>query len=100
MQLDAEHQTFNPWITIWIKPRATIRQIIDTDPTRQVIFLAVLLGLAYSLDRAAARDMGDRLSLSVLFVIMLIMSPISGLLIVYVGGALFRWVGGVVWRAG
>jgi len=32
------------WFTIWYRPRATIRRIVDTDPTRFVLGIAWLVG--------------------------------------------------------
>jgi Yip1 domain len=29
----------NPWFSIWLQPQATIRQIVDTDPRRMVLWL-------------------------------------------------------------
>ena len=34
--------SITPFFTIWTEPRATIRRIVDTDPTRYVIALAAI----------------------------------------------------------
>jgi hypothetical protein len=34
-----------PWLTIWIRPTATIRAIVATDPTRYVFLLGILSGV-------------------------------------------------------
>lgn len=93
--MDTEVQTtsLNPWVSIWLKPRETIRWIVATDPTRQVILLAALGGISQSLDRAAGRSAGDVLSVPVIFLIALIGGSIGGILSLYIGGAILRWTG-------
>ena len=39
----------NPWISIWLKPRQTIREIVDTDSKRWVLLLAALAGVSTAL---------------------------------------------------
>jgi hypothetical protein len=36
---------YNPWISIWFLPRATIRQIVSTKPDEHVTFLAIMFGI-------------------------------------------------------
>jgi hypothetical protein len=36
--------TFNPWLSLWTQPRATVRKLVDTDPTYMVIILALAVG--------------------------------------------------------
>jgi len=51
------------FLTIWIKPRGTIRQILDTNPQQYVLLLAALSGIYRALDRASGQGYGDNLSL-------------------------------------
>jgi hypothetical protein len=39
-------EPLNPWLSIWTRPRATMRQILDTDPRAWVHPLAILGGIA------------------------------------------------------
>lgn len=52
METEIQAKPLNPWFSTWVKPRETMRWIVDTDPTRQVVLLAVLGGIAQFLDRA------------------------------------------------
>ena len=56
--------TLNPWFTIWTRPRATMRSILDTDPKHMVMVLAMLAGFAQALDKASLRHVGDWLPVS------------------------------------
>jgi hypothetical protein len=91
-------QPLNPWLWIWIRPRAVLRQILDTDPTRFVLPIAMIVGFVEVLDGASAGSLGDRVSLTTIFLIALIGGPIGGLLSVYLYGWLVgvtgRWFGG------
>lgn len=43
----AEYLT--PWFSMWRRPRATIREILDTDPTRGVLLVAVIWSAVFSI---------------------------------------------------
>ncbi len=83
----------NPWLTIWTSPRATMREILDTDPKRMVPPLALVGGFISALDRAAFKNLGDHLSLPAIFLTCAIGGSLGGILGLYVGGALLRWTG-------
>jgi len=88
----------NPFLTIWTRPRATIRGIVNTNPTLHVTLLAVIGGVIQTLDNASARNSGDRLALPTILISALIGGSLGGLIGLYVGGWLFRhtgkWLGG------
>lgn len=41
---------FNPWLSMWLHPGATIQQIVDTNPLRWVFLLALLAGVGSGLN--------------------------------------------------
>jgi hypothetical protein len=88
----------NPWLTIWIWPRKTIREIVDADPGYRVTLLAMLAGFAQALSEATSENMGDTLSLPIIFLLCAILGPIGGLISLYVMAGLWRltgsWLGG------
>ena len=83
----------NPYLTIWTRPRATIRGILDTNPTYHVLLLAMLGGILQSIDRAAQRNMGDQTSMEAILAIAFILGPLFGIAGLYIGGALIGWSG-------
>jgi hypothetical protein len=83
----------NPWLSIWMKPRETIRAIVDTDPERYIILIAMLSGIAPALNRASSNNAGDDSSLGVMILLALVVGAISGVILLYIGGALLNWVG-------
>ncbi len=83
----------NPWITIWIKPRATIRQILDTDPKRMVLWLAIAGSFAAGLERASIQNLGDKLPIPAILILSALGGLVGGPLTLYLGGALLKWTG-------
>ncbi len=86
-------EKLNPWISIWTKPRATIRQIVDTNPKYWVLPLAMLSGFAQTLDNASSRNLGDHVPLAAVFAVASVLGPLSGLATLFLFGALVRWTG-------
>lgn len=84
----------NPWKTIWTRPRATVRYLVATDPTRSIMLLAALNGINSSLSRAVERNAGDVLPLAAILGIAVLLGPIGGIIWLYLGSALLRWVSG------
>ncbi len=88
----------SPWRTIWYAPRRTIRWTLDNDPTSDVKTLAVLAGIADAIGRAMDRAMGDTFPMLTVAVIVLGVGTVSGLVLLYLIGAVARragiWLGG------
>jgi len=88
----------NPWISMWTKPRATMQQIVETNPRQMVLLLMAIVGISEILNKAVMKSMGDIYSLSSIFLAAFLLGPIIGLIGLYWGGALLtmtgRWLGG------
>ena len=72
-------QTLNPWVSIWTKPRATIQQIVDTDPKHLVLVLVAIAGFAHALDRAGMSGSGDRFEWPMIILVAAIIGSIMGM---------------------
>jgi tetratricopeptide (TPR) repeat protein len=92
----------SPWLTIWTSPRATIRSIVDSDPKRHVLVLAMLGGFAETLGNALSnvgtQELGSILPLPIILLFCAIAGPIGGLISLYLSGFLLTiagdWLGG------
>ncbi len=93
MEIQPQAQALSPFLSIWVKPRETIRNIVDTNPTKYVTVLAMLAGIRQALDRASSRNTGDSLPLVAILAVCIIVGPIGGIFSLYLSGALFRWTG-------
>jgi hypothetical protein len=87
-----------PYLDIWTRPRDTIRGIVNSDPSRAVILLAWLGGIAETLGNGLFRATSNDVSVWILLVVALYMGPLFGFASTYVGGGLVRMTGG--WLGG
>lgn len=90
---DADRLPMNPWLTMWVRPRATMRAVLAAGPDLRVLMLAAIGGVESALDRAVARSLGDRLSLPGVLAVCLVGGTIAGIVGVYLFAPLLRWTG-------
>ena len=83
----------NPWRSIWLKPRATIRQIVVSNPDHHVVALAAAGGVLQTLTNAVGENYGDRMGLIPILLIALLIAPIFGVVALYLTALLLRWTG-------
>ncbi len=83
----------NPFLTIWTRPRTTIRGIVDTDSSFHVTSLAAVGGILNVLDRAAQRSAGDQLPFFAILGIAIVLGPMLGVVGLMVGGWILGWTG-------
>jgi hypothetical protein len=92
-----------PFFALWIAPRETMRRLVDTDPTRYVIGLAMLRGALGRLEIAWFTALSQRTPLSPLWPVgvafRVVLGAIVGVIGLYVGAWLIgmscRILGGV-----
>ncbi|TWT82245.1 Yip1 domain protein [Planctomycetes bacterium CA13] len=88
----------NPWLSIWTRPRATIRSIVETNVTDSVLLLSALYGITRTLSRASSKSLGDQMGLTSILLIALIVGPIGGLITIYLSALIIgftaRMLGG------
>ena len=91
-------QTLNPWVSMWLKPKATIQQIVDTNPERSVLVLVAIIGVSEALNNAIRRNMGDTRGLPMIFLIAATLGPVVGVIGLYLSSWLVsvsgHWIGG------
>ncbi|GGG85345.1 Yip1 family protein [Paenibacillus radicis (ex Gao et al. 2016)] len=84
----------SPWLAVWIRPRETVREQLDTgQPIKWMIPIALGAGILNVLDRASSRSMGDTMSMGALLALVIIGGMIAGLVGLYLGSAIFVWIG-------
>jgi hypothetical protein len=86
----------SPFLTIWRRPRETVRWIVAENPSLHVMWLACLAGIGDLLGRAFAPEAGDRSTMAITVAIVgaCIRGPIWGLLNFWIFSHLIRWTGG------
>lgn len=89
----------SPWWQIWIRPRNTIRAILESaNPERHMILIAVLSGVINALNRTSIRNLGDQHSLTFIALLSLIGGSIAGIIGLYLTSAVLKITGG--WLGG
>ena len=91
--LKAAKKATHPLISIWARPRATMRHIVDTNPRHLVLQLAVLTGVAEVFGTAGPQDFGKKFGVPLTLLLFLVVGSILGVLALYVGGKLLHWSG-------
>ncbi len=86
-------RSLNPWLSIWLRPRETIRDIVETRIAYRVHMLAVLYGVELVLNRSIRKHVGDMMPWSWIWIGAMVLGPLVGLVLLYVGSFAFRWVG-------
>jgi len=89
----------HPWATIWTRPRATIRRIVETDVRYQVSFLAILSGALIWLERRWSSP-SPAPAFPMLVVMAVIVGAIVGVVELYINGALLKWAGAALGGVG
>lgn len=92
--MEGSSSVVNPWRSIWLHPRDTVRHLVQTNPDHLILVLAALAGVAQMLDRAAGRSLGDTVSFPMILGLALVFGPLFGILTLYVSSILIAWTGG------
>ena len=92
--------SISPFFSIWIEPRATIRRLVDSDPTRNVLALAAIGPAINSLISQWSAVINGTTHPSVLWPLWVAFSvaiqAVFGILFLYIFAAVFRWSGSLL----
>jgi hypothetical protein len=93
-----EGATLNPWRSLWTQPRATIQQLVASDPSKHVLLITAIVGVSNTLSQASQRNLGDRTGLGSILAIAFILGPLFAIAMLYLFAAVLRrtgrWFGG------
>lgn len=96
------NNTLNPWSHIWIHPRETLRSILQRNPRRLIIWLAILASILSFFASEAMAGTGKMFESSqsalAFTAAAIIIGALIGLFHLYFGGWLLRLTGG--WLGG
>jgi len=84
--------SIEPFLSIWVRPRATIRRIVDTNPTMHFFALVCLAAFFNSLNQASNRSVGDRMPTWAVLLMAAALSPLA-IPLIYLLARLGRWTG-------
>ncbi len=83
----------NPWLTIWTRPRETIRSIVQENPKRSLWLLAFIYGLASLVGNYQSISFHSKISFSIWIVAMIALAAVWGYAIFAIWSYVIVWVG-------
>jgi hypothetical protein len=75
----------SPFLTIWTRPRATMRGIVDTNPAFRVLPIAMAGGVLETIQFESVLGAGEQLSISAIVVVGVVLGPPVGWILLYAG---------------
>ncbi|TYP72362.1 YIP1 family protein [Paenibacillus methanolicus] len=89
--------TLNPWLTIWIRPRATIRAYLDSaQPERHLVPLSIVAGIISAIVEYSTNPRLQDMPPVALAIAAMISGAVGGIIGIYFFGWLIAKVGGWV----
>ena len=85
--------SINPWTAMWVRPRETIRQIVQVAPGYMYPLLCFIYGFPMTMQLAQNFSLGSRFPLVVILIGAVILAAILGALMINIGTALLSWTG-------
>lgn len=83
----------NPWLSMWTKPRETIRAIVSFDPKYQFPLLAAIYGFPMLLNFAQSLSLGMNAHWGIILLIAAVLATFAGMLGILITSALLHWTG-------
>lgn len=100
---EGQNSPSNPWLNIWIKPKQTIREVVNSDERKGFVSLCVIYGIPLALNVIQNLFIADTVPVWALLIAALVLSPFLGMAGIYVLSWLLhvsgRWIGGGATRA-
>lgn len=77
----------NPWTSIFLKPRRSLRHVLATRIEAWFLAIAAAEGILSALDRAVEKSLGDHASLPLVLAIALVGGALGGAFYYYLWGS-------------
>jgi ABC-type multidrug transport system fused ATPase/permease subunit len=87
--MNIKNTPLNPWTSIWLRPKETMRHILNNYPTKSIHLLAILGAFTYFVG-SIHMYFGSWFATIISWICF---SIIGGLVMLYLFGALFKWTG-------
>lgn len=86
-------ENFNPWLSIWRSPRATIARIVAENPNRSLWLLAFIYGFASMMNTCQSVALGNAMSPLAILILSALIAPFYGYISFSVWSWFVSWVG-------
>lgn len=88
-----EKLSINPWTGMWVRPRETIRAIIQTNPAYKYPLLCFIYGFPMALQLAQNFSLGNTYSMAAIVGGAALVAILLGAIMINIATALFSWTG-------
>jgi hypothetical protein len=95
-----EKLSVNPWIGMWVRPRETIRAILNYNKSYLLLLLYWIYGFPLLLQLAQNMSLGDQYSAVSILAVAVIGGMLVGFIGINLGSLLFHWTGRWIGGAG
>ena len=72
---------FNPWLTMWTKPKSTIRSIVDYNPNFGLFILSAIYGFVSLVSSSQSFAIGEIINFYLVVLLCLVLAPIWGYIV-------------------
>ncbi len=83
----------NPWTSIWVKPRNTIRQIVSFNPKFRFVILSFIYGLPTLFHTAQNFSLGETYNMAGIVIAAIVLATFVGMLVITIASGLLLWTG-------
>ena len=87
--ISSQGELLNPWFSMWMRPRETVRQMLHTGQSRHLALLAILGGIGVFLDQIVFASLGESYAGRL---VMLVVFVIGGAIVGLVGLTVYCWL--------
>ncbi|HEU63929.1 MAG: hypothetical protein KR126chlam4_00769 [Candidatus Anoxychlamydiales bacterium] len=89
---------FNPWLKMWVKPKTTIRKVVDYNPNFRLFFLSAIYGFVSLLSSSQSFALGTTFHFFLVLFLSIIIAPLWGYIVFSVSSFFIfftgRWLQG------
>ncbi len=83
-------EPLRPWLSIWTRPRVTMRRVLASDPRRHTLMLAALGGIGAVIGSGRSMLIKDQIPTPLLLSVLAGAGALAGIAGLYLGGLLLR----------
>ncbi|MBE1556110.1 Yip1 family protein [Sporosarcina limicola] len=87
------NEKMNPWLSVWVKPRKTMRYVIETKSMQYMLIVVLISGVIDILDKASNKNLGDSFALPLIILMALVLGPLFGWIGWWTSSGISYWVG-------
>ena len=99
METLEETPPVNPWLSVWVHPRKTIRQVIAEEKEGILYTLAAMVGITNSINNAGSSVVNEGATMLWAAIVVLIIGPLAGIFGMFVAAWVLEktgnWLGGL-----